>query len=126
MAARTPGSGSFDRLARIYQPLERLAFGRDLERARFCFLDELRDCRSILLLGEGDGRSLARLTRLAPRAEFHCIDGSARMLRRAAARLDEAPDVSRRVRFEQADILNTPLEAERYDGITTFFFLDCF
>ena len=31
----------FDRLARVYRPLELLAFGRGLERARFALLDRL-------------------------------------------------------------------------------------
>jgi hypothetical protein len=51
------GSGSgFDRLASAYRALEFLAFGGDLERARFAYLDRLASSRDILLLGEGDGR----------------------------------------------------------------------
>ena len=62
----------FDRLARSYRTLELLAFGRDLERARFAWLPALADRKSILVLGEGDGRCLARLAALAPAARIHC------------------------------------------------------
>jgi SAM-dependent methyltransferase len=117
---RTPAN--FDRLAGIYRTLELIAFGRDLERARFRFLDRLCECRSILVLGEGDGRALARLRQAAPLARIHCIDASAAMLARCAARL---PDRSRVV-LEQADLLDVSLPPGDYDAVVTFFVLDCF
>ncbi|MFI5356043.1 MAG: hypothetical protein ACHQ4G_01785, partial [Opitutales bacterium] len=58
-------SDRFGRLAAIYQPLEFLALGRDLERARFTLLPHLRDCTRILVPGDGDGRCLARLAAIA-------------------------------------------------------------
>jgi ubiquinone/menaquinone biosynthesis C-methylase UbiE len=115
---------TFDRLARVYRTLEVLAFGRDLERARFCFLDHLHDCRDILLLGEGDGRCLARVVAAAPAARIHCVDASAAMLARAAARLRHADRP--RVTFERADLLTRTFERDRYDAVATFFVLDCF
>lgn len=123
MTFRRPAS--FDRLAQNYRALEFLAFGRDLERARFRHLERLRHCRRILVLGEGDGRCLARLVQIAPEARIHCLDLSAAMLARAAARLVGTP-AAERVAFEQADILaGGPLPAD-CDAVTTFFFLDCF
>jgi SAM-dependent methyltransferase len=123
MSFRRPAS--FDRLAQNYRALEFLAFGGALERARFRYLERLRRCRRILVLGEGDGRSLARLVQLAPEAHIHCLDLSAGMLARAAARLQGTPAADR-VTFEQADILaGGPLPAG-CDAVTTFFFLDCF
>jgi ubiquinone/menaquinone biosynthesis C-methylase UbiE len=115
---------NFDRLARVYAPLEWLAFGRALERARFCFLEKLRDCRNILLLGDGDGRCLVRLAQLVPSARLHYVDISPAMLARAAARLDSA--TRGRVTFTCADIFSCPLAAARYDAVTTMFFLDMF
>jgi ubiquinone/menaquinone biosynthesis C-methylase UbiE len=125
MAALTTRPANFDRLAPVYRILELLAFGRDLERARFCFLDRLRDCRSILVLGEGDGRCVARLARIAPSAEIHCLDASAAMLARAAARVSKSA-ADTRMTFEHADVLARHFEPERYDAVVTFFFLDCF
>lgn len=123
MRFRRPAS--FDRLAQHYRALEFLAFGRDLERTRFRHLESLRHCRRILVLGEGDGRCLARLVQVAPEAHIHCLDLSAGMLARAAARLAGTP-AAERVTFEQADILASgPLPAG-FDAVTTVFFLDCF
>jgi hypothetical protein len=124
MAALTTGPANFDRLARPYRALERLAFGRSLERARFCFLDRLSTCAHILVLGEGDGRCLERLSRIAPAARIHCVDASRAMLARAEVRL---PDAARaRVVFEQADVLSKSFAPARYDAVVTLFFLDCF
>jgi ubiquinone/menaquinone biosynthesis C-methylase UbiE len=120
-----PAAPDFDGLARSYRGLEFLAFGRDLERARFCLLEGLVGCREILVLGEGDGRCLAQLVRAAPLARIRCVDASAAMLARAAARLTD-PAVRARVDFEQADALALSLPAERYDAVVTLFFLDCF
>lgn len=122
--AARPAAAGFDRLARIYRALEFIAFGRDLERARFSFLAELRDCREILVLGEGDGRCVARLVTIAPRAKIHCIDGSPAMLASAAQRLP--PEARPRVTFTCANALQLDLPPDRYDAVVTFFFLDCF
>ena len=122
--ALSPATPDFDGLARAYRGLEFLAFGRDLERARFCLLDRLRDCRDILILGEGDGRCLAQLVRAAPAARIRCVDASGAMLARAAARLTD-PAARARVAFDRADALSLPLPAARYDAVVTLFFLDC-
>lgn len=115
---------NFDSLAGLYRALEFLAFGRDLERARFTFLPELAACRRILVLGEGDGRCLQRLLACAPQAQIDCLDLSAAMLARAAARL---PATDRpRVHFVQADLLTEDPPGTGYDAIVTCFFLDCF
>jgi SAM-dependent methyltransferase len=115
---------TFDRLARIYRSLEFLAFGGDLERARFALLGRLSRCRSILVLGEGDGRCLQRLVRLAPQARIDCVELSAAMIAQASRRL--APPDRARVRFHWADARRAPLPGGEYDGIATLFFLDCF
>jgi len=115
---------TFDRLARPYRLLERTAFGSLLERARFRHLDRLRDRRRILLLGDGDGRVLARVRSLVPAAEIDCLDLSAAMLARAAARLP-SPDRAR-VRFRHEDARRADYPPAAYDAVVTFFFLDCF
>jgi ubiquinone/menaquinone biosynthesis C-methylase UbiE len=117
-------AANFDRLARVYRWLEYVAFGRDLERARTCYLDRLSACRSILVLGEGDGRCLAQLVRLAPEARIECIDASRAMLDRAAARLD--PAARARVTFTCADAFTLSFDPHRYEAVLTLFFLDCF
>jgi ubiquinone/menaquinone biosynthesis C-methylase UbiE len=122
MSRVAPG---FDRLARWYRVLEFSAFGRDLERARFAFLDRLADRTSILLLGEGDGRCAARLVKLAPGARIVCVDSSPGMIERASRRIREAGGEGR-VTFECADVRSFAPEAGRFDAVATLFFLDCF
>lgn len=118
-------AANFDPLVRVYRALEVIAFGGDLERARFCLLDRLGDRRSILVLGEGDGRALMRLVQIAPQARIHCIDSSRAMIDRAQARLAGAA-AEDRVTFECADALTCEFAAGRYDAVITLFFLDCF
>ena len=123
----TPASAppNFGRLARIYRALEFLAFGGDLERARFCFLPELAGCESILVLGEGDGRCVARLAGLAPRARIDCIELSPAMVARAAERL-RGQNGAERVTFITGDVFAQRLPPAGYGAVVTFFFLDCF
>jgi SAM-dependent methyltransferase len=114
----------FDRLAHGYRALEFLAFGRDLERARFAHLGRLAACRDILLLGEGDGRCAARLAALAPGARIVCVDSSPAMIERASRRI--AGSDASRVSFLCADARSFAPGAGAFDAVATFFFLDCF
>jgi ubiquinone/menaquinone biosynthesis C-methylase UbiE len=118
-----PRSG-FDRLARGYRTLEFIAFGRDLERARFEFLGRLAGCRDILLLGEGDGRCAERLAVLVPEARILCVDSSPGMIERASRRVVGIH--AGRVTFLCADALSFAPGSGSFDAVATLFFLDCF
>jgi SAM-dependent methyltransferase len=113
----------FDRLARPYRALEFLAFGRDLERARFAYLGRLAACRDILLLGEGDGRCAARLAAVAPAARILCVDSSPAMVGRASRRIAAAD--AGRVDFLCADARSFEPGPGAFDAAATFFFMDC-
>lgn len=112
---------SFDHLARPYELLERTLFGRNLERARFRFLPELCNARRVLLVGEGDGRVLERLLRVAPHCNIDVVDKSQGMIARAKRRIGADP----RVAFHHTDVRSFESNA-RYDAVATLFFLDCF
>jgi len=116
---------NFDPLARCYRALEFLAFGGDLERARFCLLDHLADRKSILVLGEGDGRALAQLVTIAPQARIHSLDLSPALIAKAKARIADTPAAGR-VTFECADAATHDFPPGKYDAVVTLFFLDCF
>lgn len=120
----TDSRTGFGRLARCYQALELLAFGRDLERARFEFLGRLAQSRDVLLLGEGDGRCARRLALLAPRARILCVDSSPGMIARASRRT--AGPQGARVTFLCADALSFDPGSRTFDAVATLFFLDCF
>ncbi|MEZ5317031.1 MAG: class I SAM-dependent methyltransferase [Vicinamibacterales bacterium] len=121
-AATAPAN--FDSLARLYLPLERLAFGRALDRTREALLPHLASCRRVLILGEGDGRFLARLLRASPHPTVECVDASRRMIARAAGRLSS--DERARVTFRQADARTLTVPPASVDAVVTCFFLDCF
>lgn len=114
----------YDQLAWCYRLVETLAFGRALEWARFAHLPRLQDRRHILLLGDGDGRVLARVCRLAPHARIETLDISAGMLARAARRLSPADRA--RVTWRHEDARAATFAPSSYDAIVTLFFFDCF
>lgn len=113
---------SFDRLAPVYKWLERIAFGRALEQARFAHVDSLADARRILVIGDGDGRCLERILDVARAASVDAMDTSLEMLARAADRLPAA--ARERVTFAETDV-RTFTPTGTYDAITTMFVIDC-
>jgi SAM-dependent methyltransferase len=78
-----------DRIAWCYWYLEYLVFGRVLERRRLEYLDDAADARSVLILGDGDGRFAAEFVRRNPRAVVESIDVSARMVALARGRVGD-------------------------------------
>jgi ubiquinone/menaquinone biosynthesis C-methylase UbiE len=90
-----------------------------LERRRFRYLPDVKNARRALVLGDGDGRFLARLVRQG--AEIDYVDLSARMLALARSRAG-----AERVTYHHADALTLPLPAGEYDLIVSHFFFDCF
>jgi ubiquinone/menaquinone biosynthesis C-methylase UbiE len=110
-----------DRIARWYRRLEYAGFGHELERRRCAFLKHVASARSILTLGEGDGRFLARLVDQNPNARLDYVDQSGRMLELARDRA-----ANRRVTYHQVDAQTMALPRDGYDLIVTHFFLDCF
>jgi ubiquinone/menaquinone biosynthesis C-methylase UbiE len=110
-----------DPIARWYRWFEYAGFGRGLERRRFAFLPEVAQARRILLLGDGDGRFLARLVAINRDAAIDYVDSSHKMLKLARSR-----NSCDRVTFHHADALQIELPATTYDLIVAHFFLDCF
>lgn len=110
-----------DALSPWYAAIERVVFGRALERCREHFLDDIGDARRALLIGDGDGRFLKRLLKMNPRVEVDCVDVSQGML--TVARSVAGTD---RVRYVQMDALRGPWPAVDYDLVVTHFVFDCF
>lgn len=112
---------SFDRVAHIYRWAEYISLGPLLKYTREHYLPQLTACNRALVLGDGDGRFLARLLRQNPSLHALAVDTSATMLQLLAKRCAFAGS-----RFEamQASALaaNVPPQT---DLIVTHFFLDC-
>lgn len=114
---------SFDRLAKVYEPLERLSFGKTLEKARFHFLPQLSHCTRGLLIGDGDGRFSARLLESNQKITIDSIEISSAMIDQARERAGENRN---RFRPIHADALQHSYPSQHYDFIGLHFSLDCF
>jgi ubiquinone/menaquinone biosynthesis C-methylase UbiE len=110
-----------DRIAVWYRWLEYLTFGRALERRRREYLDEAATARSVLILGDGDGRFTAEFVNRNGTAIVDSVDLSPRMLALARKRTLDA----RYLQLWQGDALAIELP-RKYDLIVSHFFLDCF
>ena len=115
----------FNLIARPYRWFEYLTLGRALERCRVHYLPQLRDRRHALVLGDGDGRFLARLLVHNPELRADAVDTSIAMLRLLRRRSEAATgDTDTRLRLHHADALTFAVGGP-YDLVVTHFFLDC-
>ena len=112
---------NFDRVARLYRWAEYLSLGPLLQRTRVHFLPQLSKCRSAFVLGDGDGRFLARLLTQNPSLHALAVDTSKTMLELLQERCATASD---RLRLQQTSAL-TAVPPDDVDLIVTHFFLDC-
>jgi hypothetical protein len=117
---------NFDRIARHYHWMERLSFGPWLWRCRCNFLEEMKNGRRALVLGDGDGRFTAHLLRENPLVRVDTMDASPAMMRELLRRAGDQVD---RVDAQVLDVRTwSPIwdeEIEKYDLVVTHFFLDC-
>jgi ubiquinone/menaquinone biosynthesis C-methylase UbiE len=111
-----------DPIAASYRWMEYAAFGQALEKARFDFLARAAEAHRVLILGEGDGRFLARLLGLNRQASVAVVESSARMIQLARGRVP--PDERSRVSFHHIDAAAQPLPHGPFDLAVTHFFLD--
>lgn len=115
----------FNAIAPFYRWLEYLTFGPALSRCRNHFLPALTGSRRALVLGDGDGRFLARLLASNPHLHADAVDLSPAMLARLMRRANSAhPSAAQRLRTICSDA-RTFQPSGSYDLIVTHFFLDC-
>jgi SAM-dependent methyltransferase len=118
---------NFDPLARAYRWLEYLSFGPILEQTRLHYLSRLNRSKRALVLGDGDGRFLARFMAFNKEVRVDAVDSSAAMLSQLENRVGRlGPAASRRLTVHQADALRFVPTVGGYDLVVTHFFLDCF
>jgi SAM-dependent methyltransferase len=116
---------NFDHIAKPYRWLEYLTLGKALEKCRNHYLPNLLDHRRALVIGDGDGRFLARLLIQNPDLQVDAIDTSATMLQFLRRRCEAAsPNAATHLRTHHANALTFPLK-DSYDLVVTHFFLDC-
>ena len=117
---------NFDRLARLYAPVEWLSFGSALSRRRRCFLADPRvaNARRALVLGDGDGRFTAALLELYPAIEVTAVDVSAEMLAELERRV-RIRTPSAALELQCADLRFWPVPDANYDLVVSHFVFDC-
>ncbi len=117
---------NFDLIARPYRWLEYLSFGPWLGRCRSAQLVHLTSAHRALVLGDGDGRFLARLLALNTTLIADVVDSSPSMLTILDRRIRRAgPRARQRICLHQADALEWNPSGS-YDLVVSHFFLDCF
>jgi SAM-dependent methyltransferase len=117
---------NFDPIARPYRWLEYLSFGPWLARCRSAQLLHLAGAQRALLLGDGDGRFLARLLPANTTLTADVVDSSQSMLRILDRRIRSSVPLGRhRISLHHADALEWNPTGS-YDLIVSHFFLDCF
>ncbi|MBB5066409.1 trans-aconitate 2-methyltransferase [Granulicella mallensis] len=121
MSLSAPREPNFDPVAHLYRWAEYLSLGPLLQRTRTHLLPQLTDRRSAFVLGDGDGRFLARLLAQNPLLQALAVDTSATMLQLLQRRCGFASD---RLSVQQASAL-TATPPRDTDLIVTHFFLDC-
>src|SRR5664279_570103 len=119
-------TANFDAIARPYRWLEYITCGRLLERVRFAHIPGLADRTRALLLGDGDGRFLERLTFHNRALYAEAVDSSARMLALLQSRICKA-GAGDRVTLTQANVIDEKFQpcGSGYDLVVTHFFFDC-
>ncbi len=122
-----PSQPNFDRIATIYRWGEYLSLGPLLQRTRTRLLDQLRNPRHALVLGDGDGRFLEQLLLRYPQCNFAvAADISAAMLDKLQRRcLYSVPHAASRLTTLQRSALE--IDPPPFtDLIVTHFLFDCF
>ncbi|MGI9541834.1 MAG: class I SAM-dependent methyltransferase [Cyclobacteriaceae bacterium] len=85
-------SNNFDQVAFAYDRLARLIFGRSINLAQDCFLEEAPSSASVLILGGGSGRVLTELLSRKPKAKITYLEASQTMLDLTRERLKHWPE----------------------------------
>jgi ubiquinone/menaquinone biosynthesis C-methylase UbiE len=108
----------FDRIARVYDFLARLVFGKAIIHSQIYFFDELNSCRQILILGGGTGWILKHLNNVSAKIDY--VDESPAMVSIAKKKYADNQNIN----FIVGTIDNILIN--KYDGVITNFFLDLF
>lgn len=115
-----PEKNDFDKLARWYDLLVWLVFGKSLQAAQCEFLDRIGENTRVLIIGGGTGWILESLLEVRPNVKVDYVEKSRKMLEKTQIRVTEPGTVC----FIHGTEKNVP--GEDYDCIITNFFLDVF
>lgn len=115
--------------AATYPLMESLALGNSLRKARLAAVQPLLDRRSVLLLGDGDGRFLVALMQAGFGGKVVSLDVSGAMLERSRRRLERVnPRAAGRVSWVRGDATTGGIWSgiEPVEAVVAQFFFDNF
>jgi len=111
----------FDRIAGFYDFLSRIVFGKSIRDSQLCYLNQLGNCNTVLVLGGGTGWWLNELLQSYPYLKITFLDSSLEMIRIAKEKL-LYPDKVQFVCGTQESIESN----NKFDAVVLFYFLDLF
>lgn len=113
----------FNGIARYYDFLKGVVFGKAINNSQVYFLNRLTHCERILILGGGSGELLPPLLRLHSGSTIWFVEASSEMLWQAAKRLTEPEKL--RIRFIHGTQHDLPPDVT-FDAVIANFFFDLF
>jgi ubiquinone/menaquinone biosynthesis C-methylase UbiE len=113
----------FNKIARFYDALARLVFGKELVRSQKHFLPLIPNKSRVLILGGGTGWILPELLRHAPDSDLLYIEASSVMLERAKSHV--VGHHCGRIQFVHGTEMNIP-QVSCFDVVITNCYFDLF
>jgi ubiquinone/menaquinone biosynthesis C-methylase UbiE len=111
----------FNWIARNYDKLVNVFFGKTLHQAQMNFVSEIGAADKVLILGGGSGKFLKDLLAIRPSIAITYIEASSEMIMLAKGQIKEE---NPKVKFIHGTQDHIPLE--QFDAVITNFFLDLF
>lgn len=111
----------FDSIARVYDTLAFLVFGKHIRQSQVAFLEEIPARAKIVVLGGGSGWFLKRLLAAKPDCQVWYIEASGKMITLSAQRINR----DTRVHFIHGTESDIPRDL-LFDVVVTHFYLDLF
>jgi len=115
----------FDKLSPVYNGLSKLVFGKQLINAQNYFINGIKDCSSILVVGGGPGNCLSEIIKACPLSTITFLDISLGMISKAKEYIKQNHnDHIENIKFVHGTYEQLP-EDESYQVIISPFVLDC-
>jgi len=114
-------ANDFDRIARGYDVMSNLVFGRSIKKSQTCYLNLVSPHSRVLVLGGGTGWILRELDNLQTPIDITYIDASGNMIEASKKR---APFKHLKVQYIQGTQADIP--DSEFDVVITNYFLDVF
>jgi len=115
-------SNNFDDVAKFYDSLAGLVFGKSMFRAQTSYLADIPAGAKVLILGGGTGWLLNELIKINSTCSIWYIESSSKMLEQSVLNVQTS---QRPIQFIHGTEASIPSDI-RYDVVITNFFLDLF